>query len=184
MMRRLVMLWAVVLVSAGCGAVQARRPVGDNAVDLTGHEAKWNGVWMHNEGAVTIVVADSSNGVLRLGWAEAKDHDVALKSTDVYLRKADKWTLASMPAEDSAADGSPLYVWGRVENADRQILLWIPKTDVFRAGVVDGRLAGTTNGANVILDGPSAGELELIMEESAPHRFHWDHPLVFTRIAQ
>ena len=176
--------WSLVLAFClcGCSAVYSTRPIGDRPADLGRDKAEWEGTWVYSDGAVSVLVADGTNGILRIAWIDKDNDEFKLKSQDVYLRTFGDWTFASLKDVDHADENR--YVWARIRKKDSHILLWAPNVPAFRAMIENGRLPGTTNGSDLIVGNLSSNHLALITSETNGFLFGWDDPLVFSRTSK
>ena len=57
-MRTLLSL-AVLALLCGCAAVYVTQPIGEKPSNLSAEEKAWDGTWVHENGALTVSVADA-----------------------------------------------------------------------------------------------------------------------------
>jgi hypothetical protein len=181
----------------GCHAVYSTHPVGDAPVAVSPDD--WEGTWVHRDGALTVAVLDPEKGVLEIGWVEKKQERLKLERYKVLLRKSGEWLFGSVQDPDKPK----LYVWGRIKNADGQIVLWAPDVQKAMALVEKGVLPGHVEKMNdvsftdpeavgpgpipskesdVVLTRLGATELKVIMSGETGGFFDWERPLVFRRL--
>jgi len=163
---------------SGCSEVYVRQPIGDAPRDITAERGLWEGTWLQDDRALTVVAADAAKGVLRVSWVESDGKESACKSADVYLRNCRDWTFASVRDKDKSTD---LFLWGRVKLREHWILIWTPAT-TFRSLVEDGRLPGAITGDGVVLESLTPEQLQAIVDSSFGVLFDWDEPVILTKV--
>lgn len=168
----------LLLVTAyGCSSVISRRPVGEKAARIVAKE--WEGNWVSTDGTLNIKVLDANKAILSVAWLE---DDVqgkpAMKTAEVELRESGEWLFANTREEEKGRG----YVWGRIKNADRQIILWQPDDRVFSQLVRDGVFPGKLDGDEVVLDELNPQHLKIITSGERGVLFSWDKPAVFVKV--
>lgn len=88
---------AVILI--GCNVVYSTKPMGEKAVSISAVE--WEGTWIHSEGAMTVTVIDSVNGILKVAWVETEGKELTFELSEAYLRKFGAWVFVSVPDNDN-----------------------------------------------------------------------------------
>ena len=171
----LVLIGLLVLAACGCNSVLSKRPVGDGPARIETKE--WEGNWTTSDGAVRLEVLNADKGILRASWIEdARDGTPAMKSAEIEVRESGGWLIAS--ARDEAGRG---YLWGRIKNENRQIIVWSPDERLFAKAVKDGVLPGKIEGEDVILDDLKPHHLKVITATESGILFSWDKPSIFVK---
>lgn len=172
---RLVLVGLLLLSACGCNAVLSKHPVGDNPARIETNE--WEGNWTTSDGAVRLQVLDADKGILKATWVEdGKNGTPALKSAQIEVRESGGWLIAS--AREDKGRG---YLWGRIKNEDRQIIVWSPDERLFAQAVKDGVLPGRVEGEDVILDDLKPHHLKVITATEKGVLFSWDRPSIFVK---
>jgi len=161
----------IAFLLSGCNTVTSTHPVGQTPLEIKPEE--WEQTWVHTDGAITLEVLDGEKGLLRVAWIEEEQ----LKSGDIYLHSSGDWFFASFK-EDQA------YLWFRIVKEENQILFWIPSFEKFKSLVEEGVLPGEIKNSNVLLGELGPQHLDIIKSEEHGVLFHWDEPLVFSRVGR
>lgn len=173
----------LLLISAcGCNAVLAKRPVGEKPAKIVAND--WEGKWVGADGgSLTVKVLDANKGLLKVFWLDDEDKRTpSMKSADVELRESGKWLFASTNYEDNGPSRG--YLWGRIKNEDRQMIVWIPDDKAFAPLVKSGVFPGKIEGDDIILDELKAEHLKIITSGERGVLFQWDKPAVFVKAGQ
>jgi hypothetical protein len=185
---RCVALVLAPLLLGGCNAVLVKEPMGDTVVSLD--PAIWQGTWASSEVVILTTVLDSEKGLLQAAWVErgAEGEGASFESANGMVRQTGDVFFLSMenapeePLDPTAAPVTPEYIWGRIENEGKRIILWWPDVEQFQRAVEDGRLPGTvTESEDVVLGPLDPAQLELINSPGG-NLLSWSEPLVFVRI--
>jgi hypothetical protein len=168
---------ALALALAGCDYVASKHPVGETPLAL--EESEWEGAWLEGDSPVTVRVVDAKQGLLQAAWVEERDGEFVMDSVDVFLRRFEDWTFASFAGVDQ---DEPNLLWGRLGRDDRNgLFLWWPRPEAFKRLVEEGRLPGTIDGDDVLLERLEAEHLAIIASEEQGVLFEWDEPMTFYR---
>ncbi len=174
---RLIACAALVIGVLGCDLVASKHPVGGEPLSLD--EAEWEGTWMHEDGPMTVRVANAENGLLEVAWVEERGGELVLESIDVYLRGFGDWTFASFAGvEDEKSD----LLWSRLGRDQEMVYLWWPRPEEFKLLVEEGLLPGTVEDDDVLLDRLQPEHLAVITSEDHGVLFEWDEPMTFWRL--
>lgn len=175
----------LLLVSYGCPAVYVEEPIGDQPVKLAAED--WNGTWITSDAALTIVVQDSLNGVLRVAGIETTDDgELVLATMTAYVREADGETLISLNEDEEAAKGR--FYWGILVRKDDQLVFFEPEAAKFRELIESGKLPGSsgcTDGSwscDVYLGPLEPAHLTMIVSGEEGFLFDWHEPFILTRV--
>lgn len=192
--------WCVLLAAlllGGCEAVLTQQPMGDQVVTLDA--ATWEGTWLGKEIVMVTTILNAEEGRLQAAWLERSSEGARFESATGTVRQSGDWLFLNMEAQqfeedppatgaDAATDaGAPAarpaeFLWGRVSNDGRQVLLWWPAVEPVRQAVADGRLPGTAAEEEDVVLGPlDAAQMELL-NAPAGNLLNWSEPLVFVRI--
>lgn len=174
--RVLLVVLGVVMTGMGCSAVYTVEPVGQTPLDISRESGEWAGLWQHNDGVISVVVKDASNGVLEIGWVDHDDNGMKLLAGEVFLRTIEGSTFASLRMHDEKDEAKGL-LWGRIQRRGKTVLVWSPDKSEFESRVEAGVFPGTTNGSDLVLGALDTNHLGLIVGEDA--LFEWKEPLVF-----
>lgn len=178
---RQIMLAAVLALASGCSAVFVPEPMGRQPADLSHVTDEWEGTWLGRDGAVTVHVADASNGLVRIAWHETRGGELQSDTADLIVREACSGLYVSVASEDFR--DPQLYTWARIKVDDGIALVWPPDVDAFAALVADAALPGATNSQGVVLEKLSDGGLETICSRERT-LLRWDAPIVFWKAAR
>ncbi len=171
---------AAVLACSGCSAVFVPEPMGSEPADISAEAGDWQGTWLSSDAsAVTVQVADGSNGLLRVAWDEARQDGITHETADLVLRRfCDGLYVSTRSNEKDAANK---YAWARIKRQDRVLLVWSPDVARFRSLVDEGTLPGSTNGESVVLGSLDSNHLDLICRRERD-LLRWDEPQVFWKV--
>lgn len=176
---KLALAGLILLTTCGCNSVISRRPVGEKPARIVAKE--WEGNWVTTDGAVKVKVIDAEKGTLKVFWLEDdKQGNPAMKTAEVELRESGEWLFANTKEEDKGRG----YVWGRIKNEDRQILLWIPDDKLFKQSLKDGVFPGKVDGDDVILEELKPQHLKIITSGERGVLFSWVEPTVFMKVGK
>ena len=165
--------------TCACNAVITKRPVGEKPARIVAKD--WEGDWFTADGTAKVKVVDADKGILKIFWLEDdKQGKPAMKTADVELRESGDWLFASTREEEKGRG----YVWGRIRNEDRQIVLWLPADKVFKQLIKEGVFPGKVEGDDVLLDELQPQHLKLIMSGDRGILFDWDKPVVFVKVGK
>lgn len=176
---RLACLGIALAFLTGCHAVYSTTPMGEAPAIVIPDD--WEGTWLHKDIAVTVAVLDSEKGILEVGWVEQKQDRLHFEHYKVQLRKSGEWLFGNVQDPEKPK----LYVWARVRNEDDQIIVWVPDLDKAKTLIEKGVLPGRVEKADgdVVLTGPAAAELKIIMSAENGMIFDWAQPRVFRRLS-
>jgi hypothetical protein len=173
-----------VIGGSGCSTVVAVSPVGENPEVL--EPEKWEGIWYHPGGAVTIRVVDGENGILEAGIVgkdEKAGGRLQLQAFRVHIRSSEDWLFASFRGPESSEPG---YLWGRIkiDHDGKRILVWFPRPDAFAELVRAGTLPGKVDDkGNVNLGELRPEHFKKIVDPRQRPLFVWDEPLVLFKLS-
>ena len=174
---KLALAGLILLTTCGCNLVISKRPVGEKPARIVAKE--WEGNWVTTDGAVKVKVIDAEKGTLKVFWLEDDKQDSpAMKTAEVELRESGGWLFANTREENKARG----YVWGRIKNENRQIVLWTPDDKLFKQSLKDAVFAGKVDGEDVILDELKPQHLKIITSGERGVLFSWDQPTVFVKV--
>jgi len=172
---KLGLIGLMLMVTSGCNAVLSKRPVGENPARIAVKE--WEGNWITTDGLLRIKVLDADKGTLKVSWLEDdKDGNPGLKTAEIEIRESEGWLLANTREEKGRG-----YVWGRIQNQDRQIVIWSPDDRLFAQAVKDGVLPGRIDGDEVILGDLKPQHLKIITSNEKGVLFSWNKPSIFVK---
>jgi hypothetical protein len=192
-MRRFALL-PLALISFGCSPVYSTQPVGEKPRSLAAEKEAWEGTWIGEAGAFTIVVTDAERGKLKVGWIDQKKDGLKVHALDVELRAFAKWTFASFRDPDDKS-GQQRYVFLRVAKKERQLVLYHPDAKAWQSLVERKRLAGTVKQrksadgkitpTEITIGALKAKELGFITAgERAAALFSWEDPVVLIKLTK
>jgi hypothetical protein len=163
--------------ACGCSSVISKRPVGETPARIAVKD--WEGNWVGVDGAVNVKVVDADKGILKVFWLEDDNQGFpAMKTAAVELRESGDWLFANIREEDKDRG----YIWGRIKNEDRQIIVWPPDDRSFAQGVKDGVFPGKLDVDEIILDELKPQHLKIITSGERGVLFSWDKPTVFVKV--
>ncbi len=177
---------------AGCASVLVTEPVGDAPVPID--TGDWQGTWISGEIILMTTVLDAEAGVMQAAWLEREEDGAKMEVFRGEVRKTGDWVFVSMPAperevEDPGATGEqagddnvPAFLWARLQNDGRTLLLWWPRAEAFRAAVRDGRLPGVVEQNEDVRLGELTAEHLALINDPGSGLLGWEEPLVFVRI--
>lgn len=167
----------VLAISCGCSAVISSHPVGEKPAKIIAKD--WEGNWESTDSAVRVKVVDENRGLLKAFWMEDdKQGNPAMKTAEVELRESGDWLFASVREEGKNRG----YLWGRIKNEDRQVIVWMPDENSFRKMVTESVLSGKLDGDDVLLDELKPPQLKIIKSGEKGVWFAWDKPAVFVKM--
>lgn len=172
---------AILPLLAACDVVLSTHPVGNEPVTLAAEE--WQGTWITDDGAITLVVPDGPPGRLQLAWIEVKN-EPELQTALVHVRSTGGWLFGSFEDEE-AEKGQELarYIWGRLVKDEGTILFWLPREERFRELVEAGVLPGEVDeDGDVLLAKLGPQHLAIIASEDRGALFEWDDPTILRRL--
>jgi hypothetical protein len=167
---------ALVAVMAGCNYVATEQPIGKS---LEVEAAEWEGVWLNDDGSLTIRVADAEAGLLEVGWVEDKPDGFVLETIEVHLGRVGGRTFASFSGIEDTVD----YPWSLLGREQDEVYLWWPRAERFQGLVEEGLLPGKVEDGDVMLGPLTAEHLALLVSEEHGMLYAWDEPMVFRRFA-
>lgn len=94
------------------------------------------------------------------------------------MRESGEWLFANTEEEDKGRG----YVWGRIKNEDRQIIVWLPDDKSFGQLVKDGVFPGRLDVDDVILDELEPQHLKIVTFAERGVLFSWDKPVSFAKV--
>jgi len=172
---KLVLVVLTLLAIPGCNAVISKRPVGEKPARIVARD--WEGDWVTTDGVVKLKVLDPEKGIIKASWLEDdKSGNPALKVAEIELRDFGGWLFANTKEDKGRG-----YVWGRIRNEDRQIIVWSPDEKSFAQAIKDGTFPGRLDGDEVILDELKPTHLKIITSNERGVLFSWDKPSVFVK---
>ncbi len=161
----------------GCSSVISRRPVGEKPARIVAKE--WEGNWVTTDAAVEIKVLDAEKGNLKVFWLDDDNQgNRGMKTAEVELRESGEWLFANTQEQDSDRG----FIWARIKNEDRQIIIWSPNDKAFAQCVKDGVFPGKLEGDEAILDELKPQHLKIITSGERGVLFSWDQPTVFVKV--
>ena len=161
----------------GCSSVITKSPVGEKPAKIVAKE--WEGNWVGTDVSVNVKVVDADKGILRAFWMEDDNQGFpAMKTADVELRESGNWLFANSTEEDKDRG----YIWGRIKNEDRQIIIWPPDDGLFAQCVKEGVFPGKLDANAIILDELKPQHLKIITSGGRGVLFSWDKPTVFVKV--
>jgi hypothetical protein len=161
----------------GCSSVKSRRPIGEKPARIVARE--WAGNWVTPDGSVEVKVIDAEKGMLKVFWLEDDNQGIpAMKIAEVELRESGEWLFANTREEGKARG----YLWGRIKNEDRQIIVWSPDDRLFAQYVRNGVFPGRLDGDEVILEELKPQHLKIVTSGEKGVLFSWDKPIVFIKV--
>ena len=176
---KLILAGLLLATTCGCSAVFSKRPVGEKPAKIVAKD--WEGNWVTSDGAVKLKVVDADKGRLKISWLEDDEKgNTAIKMADVELWQSGDWLFASTKDENKGQSRG--YVWGRIKNEDRQIIVWLPDDKLFKQLVKNGVLPGKIDGDDVLLDELKPQHLKIITSGERGVLFSWDKPAVFLKV--
>lgn len=178
----------------GCASVLVPEPVGDAPVPIDAGE--WQGTWISGEIFLMTTVLDADAGVMQAAWLERGEDGARMEAFRGEVRKSGDWLFVSMPApapepeaenppaagEPAGGDDIPAFLWARMQNDGRTLLLWWPRAEAFRAAVRDGRLPGVVEADEDVRLGKLTAEHLALINAPGSGLLGWEEPLVFVRI--
>jgi len=193
-MNRIRVLATVVCIIciSGCAAVYSTQPVGTKPHVIT--PADWEGIWLHRDGAITILVVDAAQGLLQAGWVEKKQDGLSCEQYRIHLREYGTWIFGSVEDPDRPNQ----YVWGRGTREGEQALAWTTIPEKIAGLVRKGKLPGKVEkggdamlgefkvkkSEEVILGALTDKHLKQLTGGSREPLFDWEAPLTFIRIVK
>ena len=166
----------ILLAASGCSSVVSKRPVGEKQVRIVAKD--WEGDWRTHDGTVRVKVIDAEKGILKAFWLEDdKQGNPGMRTARIELRESGNWLFAN--TEDDKGRG---YVWGRIKNEDRQIVVWSPNDKVFSKLITDGVFPGKVESGEVALEELKPQHLKIITSGEKGVLFLWDEPTVFLKV--
>jgi len=167
----------LLLTVCGCNPVISKRPVGEQPARIVAKE--WEGHWVTTDGAAEIKVVDANKGVLKVFWLEDDNRgNPGMKTAEVELRESGGWLFASTLEPDKSRG----FVWARIKNENREIIIWSPDAKSFAHCVRDGVFPGKIAGDEVLLDDLKPQHLKIITSGERGVLFSWDEPTVFVKV--
>lgn len=175
---RLLAIAAVLAALASCDIVLSTHPVGSEPVTLVAEE--WQGTWINDDGAVTLVVPEGPPGRLQLAWIEVRDKP-ELETAVVHVRSVGDWLFGSF--EEDEGPEPARYIWGRLVKEEGTILFWLPREERFRELVATGVLPGeVSEDGDVLLTRLEPQHLAILTSEDRGPLFAWDDPTILRRL--
>jgi len=132
--------------------------------------------------STVIKVVDSEKGFLRFASIKKSDGTLELEEIEVFLRSSGDWIFLNMKDKDNPEISQ--YLWGRIANKGKQIILWLPDYEKFKALIEEGKFPGEIQDDNIVLGELDPKHYELITSESIGVPFHWDDPMVLNKITK
>ncbi len=167
----------ILLTTCACSSVISKRPVGERPAKIVAKE--WEGNWLGPDGAVNVKVVDADKAILGVAWLEDDEQgNPTMKTAKVELRQSGDWLFANTREEDKGRG----YIWGRIKNEDRQVLVWLPDDRLFKQLMKDGVFPGKIDGDEIILEELEPKHLKIVTSAERGVLFSWDKPLVFQKI--
>ena len=188
------MNWQRLLSTVGCGvlvltfgsaAVYTSKPIGEKPAVISSED--WEGVWMGRgivKGlAINIEVLDEDKGVVRAVWIDDLGNGkFKLQDHEVNLTESGEWRFFSLEEkEPEESERNERYLWGRLQNGDGLIGIWLPDAAKFEALIEEGILPGTVENGSVILGELTAEHMELITTSEEGVLWEWGKPLILFR---
>ncbi len=169
------LFWIMAATITGCGFVYTPQPIGERPSPI--ETDAWEGTWINGEQFLTINVLDETKGLLRISWIANDNGQVKLESSNLHLLESGDWTFASIPDKDNPKQ----YLWGRIKQDERQVVVWVPDSEKFKSLVEEGKLPGKIDNKNVMLGNLTLDHLKLITSETEGVLFEWDEPIIFQK---
>ena len=174
---KLALAGLILLTTCGCSSVISKRPVGERPAKIVAKE--WEGNWLGSDGAVNVKVVDAVKSILSVAWLEDDEQGKpTMKTAEVELRQSGDWLFANTREEGKGRG----YIWGRIKNEDRQVLVWLPDDKLFKQLMKDGIFPGKTDGDEILLEDLESKHLKIITSGERGMVFRWDDPLVFLKV--
>jgi len=175
---------AILPLLAACDVVLSTDPVGNEPVTLAAEE--WQGTWITDDGAITLVVPEGPPGRLLLAWIEVRDKP-ELETALVHVRSAGGWIFGSFEDNEGKEEGAgqrpARYIWGRLVKDEGKILFWLPREERFRELVEAGVLPGEVDEDGDVLLGKLGPEhLAVVTSEDRGGLFAWEDPTILRRL--
>ena len=166
-------------ITCGCSSIISKHPVGEKPARIVAKD--WEGNWESPDGAVTVKVVDADKGLLKTFWIEDDKQGIpALKTAEVELRESGGWLFASTREEGKNRG----YLWGRIKNEDRQIIVWLPDENMFKQMVKESVFPGKIDGDVLLLEELTPRHLKIITTSEKGVLFDWDKPAVFVKMGK
>jgi hypothetical protein len=169
------LFWIMAVTITGCGFVYTHQPIGERPSLI--ETGDWEGNWINEDKFLTINVLDETKGLLRISWIEKDQGEVKLESCNLHLLESGDWIFASIPDKDNPKR----YLWGRIKQDERQVVVWLPDLEKFKGLVEEGKLPGRIDNKNVMLGNLTSDHLKLITSETEGVLFEWDEPIIFQK---
>ena len=175
---------AALLALPSCATVTSQKPIGETPAHLD--PKKWDGHWGTGDGhSLCICVKSADQGLLELGYLEARDNQVQFHKLEVHVTQAGGWLWASVKDE-----GHKEYMVGRLSEPDEHLLAWMLESPTILEAVKAGKLAGEVvkdekgqETKNVLLHSLSDAQLQDIKAGKYGEVFDWGKPtLVLTHL--
>ncbi|MDX1571576.1 MAG: hypothetical protein R3200_13930 [Xanthomonadales bacterium] len=179
-MYRIMPLLALLLgaLLSGCQMVSSEEPVGEHPAQLDSDD--WDGIWLHEEAAITLLVLDADRGTLEAAWVEEKAGRLVMEAVQAEVRGAGEWLFINTRLEPGEEDASPRFGFARVVIEDDRMLFWTPDLAGFRKAVESKRLPGTAGEDQVHLGKLTGPQLAEIIR-GGPELFDWQNPTILIR---
>jgi hypothetical protein len=176
---QLIIAGSLLSITCGCNSIISKHPLGEKPARIVAKD--WEGNWESSDGAVTVKVVDADKGLLKAFWIEdEKQGSPVMKTADVELRESGGWLFASTREEGKNRG----YLWGRIKNEDRQIIVWLPDENMFKQMVKESVFPGMLDGDGVLLEELTPRHLKLITTSEKGVLFEWDKPAVFVKMGK
>ena len=175
---KVMLFWIMAITITGCNVVYTTQPIGERPSLI--ETSDWEGTWINEEKFLTFNVLDKAKGLLRISWIEKDQGQVKLESCKVHLLESGDWIFASIPDKDNPKQ----YLWGRIKQDGRQVVVWVPDSEKFKTLVEEGKLPGRVEDNNILLGNLTSEHLKLITSETAGVLFEWDEPIIFRRFSK
>ncbi|MEJ8568053.1 hypothetical protein [Elongatibacter sediminis] len=180
-------VFAVLL--SGCSSVFVTEPVGETVEPL--QIEQWQGSWTSGEFVLMTTVLEAETGLLEAAWLERGDAGARMERYEGQVRRTGDWLFINMTEPNQSApapDGEeaevtvPEYLWARLSNDGRTVLMWWPSPEAFRTAVRDDRVPGVIKDDDDVRLEPLTPEQLAWINDPGSGLLSWQEPMVFVRI--
>jgi hypothetical protein len=180
---RLLALGLLLTALTGCHAVYTEQPIGATPAKLDPKTV--NGLWIWDNGAMMVKVADPEKGRLALAWIDDKNDTFTLRTTTAFVREYHDLALLTMQdVEHADHPDRPEWIWlGAVKHDGNGGLLWIPNWKRIGGLVREGKLPGKSSGedADVYLGKLTPAQTDAL---TTVGMLLWDDPTLLKKVGK
>lgn len=171
----------LLLILAGCQAIYSEQPLGTPVSSLD--SGIWQGTWLHEDVVLLTTVLDAEKGTLEAAWVERGSQGAKFERFSGTVNRSGDMLFLNMPNPDTASESTGEYLWARVSNDGRRVILWLPNPKRITEAVKNGELPGVIkDDKNIRLGKLTAEQIQRIGSFGADWLV-WPEPLVFIRLA-